>query len=136
RAHFEDCRAVREKLAAQDKTNDRRQMEHMLALAHCGRHNEAAAIAARLLRLAPDAELLIDLARRYAQCAAGATGDESLRSRYTNEAIEALRKAVKLGYRDEVYLATEVDLDPVRSHAAAVRVLEALRMGPGENSRK
>src|SRR5262249_13345458 len=45
RVQFESCRAVREKLAAQDKENDRRQMELMLVLAHCGEHAPAAAIA-------------------------------------------------------------------------------------------
>ena len=33
RGHFESCLAVREKLATQDKGNDRRQMELMLVLA-------------------------------------------------------------------------------------------------------
>jgi serine/threonine-protein kinase len=131
RAQFESCRAVREKLAAQDKGNDRRQMELMLALAHCGKHTEAAAIAARLLGGVTDAELLIDVARCYAQCATGSLGDEGLRPRYTKEAIRAVELAAKQGYRDVAHLTTEVDLDPLRAEAGFVRVLEAIRRSAG-----
>jgi tetratricopeptide (TPR) repeat protein len=131
RAQFESSRAVREKLAAQDKGNDRRQMELMLTLPHCGKPDEAAAIAAKLLAGVTDAELLIDVARCYAQCAAGSPGDEALRQRYTQEAIRALEKAVKQGYRDVVYLTTEVDLDPLRTEEGFGRVLEAARRSAG-----
>jgi eukaryotic-like serine/threonine-protein kinase len=127
RNQFESCRVVREKLATQDKDNDRRQMELMLVLAHCGKHTEAAAIATKLLGGVTDGELLIDVARCYAQCAAGSLNDEGLRQRYTNEAIQAIEKAAKQGYRDVVYLTTEVDLEPLRAQEGFGQVLKAIR---------
>jgi serine/threonine-protein kinase len=127
RAQFESCRAVREKLAAQDPGNDRRRMELMLALSHCGKHAEAAAIAMKFLGGVTDGELLIDVTRCYAQCAAGVPGDDGLRQRYTQEALRALDKALKQGYRDVVYLNTEVDLDPLRTQEGFGRLLEVIR---------
>jgi hypothetical protein len=127
RVQFESCRAVREKLATQDKGNDRRQMELMLVLAHCGKHAQAVAISTKILGGVTDAELLIDVARCYAQCAAGSQGEEEVRQRYLKEAIGAVEKAVKLGYRDVVYLSTEVDLDPLRTQEEFGLVLKAIR---------
>ena len=49
---------------------------------------------------------------------------------------EVLRKAVKLGYRDGVYLGTEVDLDPLRSDPAFSQVIEAVRKGGQDSQRK
>src|SRR5262245_57300361 len=109
-------------------------MELMLALAHCGKHAEATAIATKLLGGVTDAELLIDVARCYAQCATGSVGDEGLQQRYTKEAIQATEKAVKQGYRDVVYLSTEADLDPLRAQEGFGRVLEALRRSAGNPS--
>ena len=127
RAHFERCRTLRETFATQDASNDKRRMELMLALAHCGRHERAAAIAAKLLRGAVDAELLIDSARCYSQCAAASGGDAGLRDRYTKEAIRLVQSAVDQGYRDVAYLSTEVDFDPLRAEPEFQRVLKAVR---------
>jgi tetratricopeptide (TPR) repeat protein len=126
REQFESSLAVREKLATQDKDNDRRQMELMLPLAHCGKNTEAAAIAAKLLAGVTDGELLIDVARCYAQCAA-ASSDEATRQRYATDAIQTIEKSVKQGYRDVVYLSTEVDLDPLRPLEGFGQLLEGIR---------
>ena len=130
-AQFESCLAVREKLAKQDPGNDRRQMELMLVLAHCGKHTEAAAIATKLLGGVTDGELLIDVARCYAQCAAAVKGDESLRERYFKEAMQAIERACKQGYRDVVYLGTEVDFDPLRTQEGFRQILESIRRNAG-----
>ena len=125
--HFQNCRTVREKLAAQDKSNERRQMELMLVVAHCGDHTRAVKIATRLENtVKADAEFLVDLGRTYAQCAAAVPNAPDLQSRYTNEALRVLRAAVQLGYRDEVYLNTEVDLDPVRAAPDFARLVDDL----------
>jgi len=128
RRHFEDCLHRRRQLADKDKVNERRKMELMLALAHCGEHANAVEMATDLEEtIKPDAEFLIDLARTYAQCAAAAGGDTNLRSQYTAEAMRALRSAVARGYRDQMYLKLEVDLDPIRGEPEFVGVLEAAR---------
>ena len=128
KANFLKCRAIREPLATQDKANDRRQMELMLALAHCGDHIRAAAIAAGLERgPRADSELLVDVTRTYAQCALAAAASADLKTRYTNEAVRVLRRAIEMGYRDESYLKTAVDLDPLRDVAEFARVLDTFQ---------
>lgn len=124
KAHFRNCLKIREELASKDNINERRQMELMLVVAHCGDHVGAAEIATRLEKsVKHDAEFMIDLGRTYAQCAA-ASSTPDFKTRYTSEALRALRAAVKLGYRDEVYLKTEVDLDPLRADPDFARLLE------------
>src|SRR5262249_18491264 len=41
RTHFQECLAIRQELADRDKINERRKMELMLVLAHCGEHAKA-----------------------------------------------------------------------------------------------
>src|SRR5262249_45967765 len=115
---------IRRQLADKDPINERRKMELMLVLAHCGECEKAAGIATDLeKKVKPDAEFLIDLARTYAQCAAA---DGKLASRYTAEALRVLRAAVALGYRDQAYLKLEVDLDPIRSSPEFTRLVEQI----------
>jgi tetratricopeptide (TPR) repeat protein len=115
RARFESSRGIREKLATQDKDNDRRQVELMLALAHCGDHARASRTAADLERKArPDNDLLVQLGQVFAQCVAAAESGPKVRSRYAAEALRVLQAAIAGGYRDEVYLKTEADFDPLR----------------------
>jgi len=63
-----------------------------------------------------------------------ATGDEAVRRRYTREGVQAVEKAVTQGYRDVVYLTTEVDLDPLRAEVGFGQVLEAIRRSAGNPS--
>ena len=116
--HFRQCLEIREKLAAADQKNEVRQMELMLALAHCGEHARAAQIAAEVRAgKSKDRELLFEVARCYAQCAAAAAADNKLGETYADQAVEALSEAVAQGYHDVVAFETEPDLDPVRGHA-------------------
>jgi len=102
----------------------------MLVLAHVGMHAEASSLAAKLEeKVKPDAEFLIDLGRTYAQCAAVASLD--FQSRYTCKAMCVLRAAVELGYRDEMYLKTEVDLDPLRTDPDFARLVDEVSRRPG-----
>ena len=88
---FEECRKIREQSAARDKINERRQMELMLVLAHCGDHAQAATIATKLEKTVKvDAEFLIDLTRTYAQCSTAANIDAPLK-RTTSRRRCALR---------------------------------------------
>jgi serine/threonine-protein kinase len=113
--HFEESRKLRDELAMNDKINERRKMELMLAQAHCGLDAEAAKLAQSLEKsVKPDAEFQIDLGRTYAQCFAGTT-NAKLKAQYSADALRVLRAAVESGYRDTVYLEREVDLDPLRN---------------------
>jgi hypothetical protein len=101
-------------------------MELMLALAHCGKHMQAAAIAEKYRQSkSPDNELLIDLARCFAPCTAAAADDVVLRKAYSESAIAALSAAIAQGYRDAVYLECEPDFDPMRNHAEFQDLLKA-----------
>jgi hypothetical protein len=118
---------VRQSLADKDPANDRRQMELMLALAHCKQHVRAAEMAAAF-RQKPevDNELLLDVARAYAQCAAAA-GEDSQAETYLQQAYAAVAAAVDEGYKDAVYLEAEVDFDPLRTHEGFQALVARLR---------
>ncbi len=118
---------VREALVARDATNDRRQMELMLALAHCKQHVRAAEMAATY-RQKPEAdnELLLDVARAYAQCAA-AVSEPAEAAGYCEQAVEAITAALANGYKDAVYLEMEPDYEPLRSHPKFKELLAQLR---------
>lgn len=118
RKHFGRCLELREKLAGNDPKNEVRQMELMLALAHCGEHQRAAQIAEAVRTGKKDRELLFEVTRCYAQCAAAAApADKQQADAYIDQAIDALGEAVTEGYSDVVAFQTEPDLDPIRGHA-------------------
>jgi serine/threonine protein kinase len=115
REHYQESLRLREALVAVDESNDRRQLELMLALAHCGDHARAAGIAERYRSSeSPDNELLIDVARCFAQCSAAVENDPDLQSRYAMNAISSLTAAVAQDYRDAEYLEFEPDFDPLQ----------------------
>jgi hypothetical protein len=117
REHYLKSLELREDLVALDESNDRRQLELMLALAHCGDHARAAGIAEKYRSgESPDNELLIDVSRCFAQCSMAASDDVELRRVYSERAIAALTAAIAQGYRDAVYLESEPDFDPIRKH--------------------
>jgi tetratricopeptide (TPR) repeat protein len=128
--HFSKALEIRQALAEKDTANDRRQIELMLSLAHCKYHEGAARLAAHYRHQADsDNELLLEIARTYAQCAA-ASEDAAQGQRYRQQAIEAITAAVDRGYKDAVYLESEVDFDPLQSdesfQALIARVRQAL----------
>jgi hypothetical protein len=125
------CLDIRQKLAAKDPNNVRRQMELLLILPRCGQHAGAAERAARL-EGGPnvDRELLVEVAQCYAQCAAAAelkAEDSRLRQEYLDRAVAAIRQALAKGFKDAVMLETEPDLDPLRSHPGFQAVLVQLK---------
>jgi hypothetical protein len=92
-------------------------MELMLVLAHCGEHEAAAELAEQYAQHdSADNELLLDVARCFAQCSVAATNVE-LQDRYAAKAIDALTRAFDQEYRDIVYIRSEPDLDPLRGKA-------------------
>lgn len=109
-AHFRDCLRLREALS-KDAKNERRQSELMLALAQCGEHARAAALAAAQRGAANDPEVLVEVARCLAVCSAVA--DTGPRDEYRRQAVQAIADAIKAGYRDAVGLTTEPDLRPL-----------------------
>jgi tetratricopeptide (TPR) repeat protein len=129
-ASFEKCRVIRDAMALKDPLNDRRRMELMLVLAHCGEHEKAAAIAEPFTkRDSADNELLVDVARCYAQCSIAAGDDRLLeKEEYAEQGTQSLRRAIGNGYRDIVYLESEPDLDPIRQRADFRTLLDQARI--------
>ncbi|HUE71219.1 MAG TPA: serine/threonine-protein kinase [Pirellulaceae bacterium] len=114
--HFDACLKIRTELATKDQVNVKRQQELMLALARSGKHGEASRKADEILKAVKesDIELLLDVARAYAQCGVAVLGDEAAAEAFRVKAIEAITHAVKAGHQDKVYLATEPDFVPLR----------------------
>jgi serine/threonine protein kinase/tetratricopeptide (TPR) repeat protein len=124
--------SIRKDLVERSPENDRRQMELMLAQAHCGEHQPASALANKYASSgSPDNETLIDVARCLAQCSQ-ATDDPALRSEYSSRALGALGTAVAQGYRDVVFLECDPDLDPLRDQAAFNALLVGIGNGVGQ----
>jgi eukaryotic-like serine/threonine-protein kinase len=145
-AIYAKCLALRKELLDADPGDSGKQIGLMLALARCGQHTEAAAIAAQLRQQAADnAGTLFYVACGYALSAgavAPATDASTLsdplraqRDQYVQQAIDALQKAVTLGYQDTVSLETDPDLGPVRDAPAFRQLLHGLNE-PAETGTK
>jgi serine/threonine-protein kinase len=104
----------RQTMTDTDPRNMQRQTELMLSRARCGRHAEAARDAAGLRQRGnKHAGVLFSVACAYAQCVPAAA-DPALKQRYADGALDALRAAIALGYKDGVALRHEPDLAPLR----------------------
>jgi serine/threonine-protein kinase len=139
---YSDSLRLREAWVKAEPRNVPARMALMISLARCGQERRAAAITEQLRRQLPDdAGTLFQAACCYALCssAVGAgkpdteltTADRRLRERYQEQALDALRQAVKHGYADLVGLETDPDLDAVRPLPGFQEVCEALRRRDG-----
>jgi serine/threonine-protein kinase len=128
---FQTSLEIRSELVRLDPANLPRRAELALALAHCGRRDEAVKQADELMRTAVDRPaLLIPLARCFAACAA-AEPDAARRRRAEARMVDALSSASRNGYRDAVAVNTEPDFAPFRDAAAFQAVMNALSSTPG-----
>jgi serine/threonine-protein kinase len=113
--HFAEALELREAIVALDPKNDARRMELMLALARTGADSRAIEIAEEVRAGSKDPELLCEVARCYAQCAAALRASDVPRAEaYADRAIAALAEAIDEGYSDRVAFDTDPDLDPIR----------------------
>jgi serine/threonine-protein kinase len=127
---FQASLEIRVELARLDPSNLPRQAELALALAHCGRREEAARKADELMRTAADRPvLLIPLARCFAACAAGES-DSGRRQRDVAQMLDTLNAAVRNGYRDIVVLKSDPDFAPFRNTPAFQALVDALKPSP------
>lgn len=118
--------------------NAKRDIDRMLALARCGRHAEAAAMAKSLAEIgAQNAEILYQVVCGYALCAEGAEKKQksddghadsaAISRKYLDLAIGALRRCVALGWKDAVTVQVDPDLDPIRGQPAFLQIVEQLK---------
>ncbi len=131
RRMYEASLKIREDLAKISDGNDRRQTELMLALAHAGQTARALELADRF-SAGPnvDREQRIYLASCYAQVARATPPEKAEQVRTASvKAVDAVRTAVREGFRDRVYLETEPDLEPIRNRDDFRQVLGEIRPG-------
>ena len=116
---FQAARDIQQKLVDGDPQNDKRQYELMKTLAHIGQVDQAARIADRLNSgQNVDNELLLEIASCFAQCARHARADQAkVAQTYLEAAVNAIRKVIDNGFKDNVYVELEPDLDPLRSRS-------------------
>ncbi len=101
---------------------------YILALAHAGKHADAAKAAQDLRRRAPrSSDLQLQAARCYAVAAAGAEGKQ--KQAYLAAALEALRAAAGEEYRDVAVIETDPDLAVFAQEPAYQALLTELKNG-------
>jgi tetratricopeptide (TPR) repeat protein len=101
------------------------QINRALALARCGKHAEAIPEADKLRqRAARSPELLLQLARCYADCAAL---DTPQKRPCTAKALEAVQAATQKEYRDAIALETDPELELLRPEPAYKTLLATVK---------
>jgi serine/threonine-protein kinase len=118
---------IRSDLVRLEPGNQPRQAELALALAHCGRRDEAARKADELIRTAADRPaLLIPLARSCAACAS-AEPDAGRHQREVAQMLDTLARAVRNGYRDIIVLKSDPDFTPFLAAPKFQAILAAIK---------
>ena len=115
--YFKKSLAYHRKVFVIDNSNERRHAELMLTLARTANAKEAIEIAdAFAARPNLDSEMLVDVARCYAQCSRHVGEREK---ELVLKAREMLDRARAQGFSDEFWLQNELDLKPLFSKATA-----------------
>ncbi len=133
-SNYQRCLEIRKTLA-KDPAVKGMEVNLMLALARCGQHAAAAKIAEALVATPPkDAHLYFQSACGYA-LAAVKVGDAALVRRYTDAALDCLRKGKARGWADIVSLETDPDIEPIRKDPTFQALLAEFRKteGPKRN---
>jgi len=124
---YAECLKLRAALAKADPGSVQMQAELMLAQARYGQHAQASTAAEALRkRSAKNPSVLFTAACGLALCAAAVESDHALRDRYANAAVETLKQAIALGYRDREALKLEPDLETLRKSPAFPALLDRL----------
>jgi len=117
---------IRQAMVTNEPSNDRRQIEMMVAASRFGEISTAKSIADRYLTAEhKDSEMLLEIAQALAQCSARSKGD--VKMNFELQAISAIQSAIKFGFRDEFVLKNDIDLEPLRTLPEFEQVLEELR---------
>jgi serine/threonine-protein kinase len=111
---FEECLKIREDLAQKDRKSEEEKTNLMILLPQFGRQDEAEAIAESVrVGRDKDPEMLITIARGYAECAATVSSDSTAKRGYEQKAVAALQSALASGYKDLTIIETDPDLQPL-----------------------
>ena len=125
---YEASLKIREELAKISEDNDRRQTELMLALAHTGQSGRALELADRFSAGAQRRSRAAHFSRLL--LCPGRPGHSTRERRAVQtalvKAVDAVRTAVRAGFRDRVYLETEPDLEPIRNRDDFTAILQGI----------
>ena len=135
--NYRACLEIRRVLAADPKTRVD-VADLMLAQARCGEVAEAAKTADELSKRPPnDARVYVAAACGFALCAGAEAdlpkkegGDDPVKV-YTGRAVDALRLAIKSGWKDLATLQTDPDLDAVRGDPGFLALVADARRDAG-----
>lgn len=134
RRHFETALKLRESLARIDVRDMQSRIEWMLCLARAGRGEEAEKLAAEVRKTGPtDPQVLFQVACGLAL--ASASPNPNVAGRCREEAFKVLGDLVQSGWKDQVTLETDPDLDPIRADARLAKLVAGLKAVP-EGRRK
>jgi tetratricopeptide (TPR) repeat protein/tRNA A-37 threonylcarbamoyl transferase component Bud32 len=117
RLAFEEATRLAEENFRVDEKNDLRRMALLKLLPRVGQVERALEMAERMAAGPKvDAELWVDLACCYAQCARSEPPEKAKQASACQlKAVDAVRRATRSGFRDKIALEVEPDLDPIRS---------------------
>jgi tetratricopeptide (TPR) repeat protein len=116
RKAFERAAQVAEQNFRVDDKNTRRKMALMIVLPRVGQVDRGAEMADQLIA-GPnvDPQIWVDAACTYAQSAKAQPPDRAERAQvFQVKAVDAVRSAIKAGFREKISLEIEPDLDPIR----------------------
>lgn len=123
--HAQEALKLRTELLQAAPANLPRQADYVLALARAGKYADAAAAAAKVRpKVSQSADLLLQVARCYATCAAAGTPQKA---DYVKQSLETLRAATDKDYHDAVALQTDPDLEAVRGEAEFRALVEKVK---------
>jgi tetratricopeptide (TPR) repeat protein len=123
--HHKEAQQLRLELWQVDPGNLSRQTALVVGLARAGDHGQAVRLATTIWpRMKQSTELMLRLARVYAICAAL---NPAGKAKLVTQALEALAAATRDDYRDHVALATDPDLEVLRSESAFAALLTRIR---------
>jgi tetratricopeptide (TPR) repeat protein len=117
RKEYDEAAKLADEIFRVDEKNDLRRIELMLVLPHVNQVDRALKFA-DTLAAGPkvDPELWTYLARTYAQCARALPPEKVEQAPLLQrKAVEAIEKAIGLGFRDRAVLDLEHDLNPLRN---------------------
>lgn len=137
--NYRECLKMAKDRAEKNPNNPSAKILLMNTLARCGEHIQAAAIAEEVRKIAPnDAGMLEQIGCCYSLCGpAVAQGrveskltpaERELQVQYHAKAMQAIARAIELGYSDLDTLRVDPDLKPMQADPEYSKLLEKLEL--------
>ena len=137
--NYRECLKMAKDRAEKNPNNPSPKILLMNTLARCGEHIHAAAIAEELRKIAPnDVGMLEQIGCCYSLCGPAVVQGRAeskltpaeceLQSQYRAKAMQAISRAVELGYNDVDTLRVDPDLKPMQGDPEYRKLLEKLEL--------